>query len=226
VHHSLLMRVPAGMALTDAAAIPVSFLTAHDALITNGRLPREGSVLVQGVTTGVGLAAVQLARIHGASMIAGTSRSTGKLERVRALGLHLPLTSGAAIAEQVLQATGGRGVDVVVDQLGGRVINDSLAATAVGGRVINVGRFAGTRGEINLELLALRRIALIGVTFRTRSLAEHAAVVAAFMAQHAADLQTGALHPVIDRVFGFEDLPAAIERAASGEQFGKLVLSL
>ena len=206
VHASLVMNVPAAMTWSDAAAIPVSFLTAHDALITRGRFARGNTLLVQGATTGVGLAAIQLARLHGASLIAGTSRSPEKLERVRALGLQLAISTDA-VAEAVLAATAGRGADVVLDHLGARVLNETLRATAVGGRVVNIGRYAGTRGEINLELLALRRISLIGVTFRTRSLEEHAAIVADFAGQHAADLEAARLRPVIDRVMAFDECP-------------------
>jgi NADPH:quinone reductase-like Zn-dependent oxidoreductase len=221
---ALLMRVPPAMAWTDAAAIPVSFLTAHDALVTNGRLAKGGALLVQGVTTAAGLAAVKLARLRGASWIAGSSRSPQKLARI---GLDLPIvTPDAQLAEKVLAATGGRGADVVIDHLGASVLNDTLKATALGGRVVNVGRFAGVRGEIDLELLALRRIALMGVTFRTRSLEEHAAIVSAFQRDHGADLASGALKPIVDRVFDFSSLPQAIERAARGEQFGKLIVSL
>jgi NADPH:quinone reductase-like Zn-dependent oxidoreductase len=227
VHQSLLMRIPLAMSWTDAAAVPVSFLTAHDALVTNGRLEHGASVLVLGATTGVGLAAIQIARRHGAALVAGSSRSAAKLERARELGLDLALLdAGAGVADRVLEATSGRGADVVLDHLGGRVLHDTLRATAVGGRIVNVGRFAGTRGEIDLELLSLRRISLIGVSFRTRSLAEHAAVVSRFVAQHGADLASGALRPVVDRVYEFSDLPAAIERAACGAQFGKLVLTI
>lgn len=225
-HQALLLPIPSAMSWTDAAAIPVSFLTAHDALVTNGRFRKGLSLLILGVTTGVGLAALQLARLHGASLIAGTSRSPEKLERARSLGLQLGLTAGAGLADAILDATGGQGADVVLDHLGARVLNETLRATAIGGRVVNIGRYAGTRGEIDLELLALRRISLIGVTFRTRSLAEHATVVSSFTLQHAADLVSGALRPVVDRVFGFADLPAAIEHATRGEQFGKLVLEL
>jgi NADPH:quinone reductase-like Zn-dependent oxidoreductase len=223
VHSSLLMTVPPSMDWPDAAAIPVSFLTAHDALVTNGQFARGNALLVQGATTGVGLAALQLGRLHGASLIAGTSRSADKLERARALGLQLPIVSDVAGA--VLAATAGRGADVVLDHLGARVLNETLRATAIGGRVVNIGRYAGTRGEIDLEALALRRISLIGVTFRTRSLEEHAGIVAKFVAQHAGDLEAARLRPAIDRVMAFDELPAAIERAASGQQFGKLVLA-
>jgi NADPH2:quinone reductase len=227
VHHSLLMRVPDAMPWTEAAAIPVSFVTAHDALVTNGRLLPGGTLLINGATTAVGLAAMQIARARGASLIAGTSGSAQKLARLREWGVDLPLLDdGTPFAERILGATKGMGVDVVVDHLGARVLNDTMAATAIGGRIVNVGRFAGTKGEIDLELLALRRLSLIGVTFRTRSLAEHAAAVAAFTRDHAAQLAQGGMRPVIDRVFGFDALPEAIERARRREQLGKLVLRL
>lgn len=225
-NQALLMAVPPSMPWTDAAAVPVSFLTAHDALATSGRLPRGGSVLILGATTGVGLAAVQIARRHGASLIAGSSRSPEKLERVRQMGLDLALPDGDALADQVLAATAGRGVDVVIDLLGGRTLPHALRAAAIGGRIVQIGRFAGTRGEIDLELLSMRRLSLIGVSFRTRSLAEHAAIVAGFEAHHGADLENGTLRPVVDRVFEFAALPAAIDRAARGEHLGKLVLAL
>jgi NADPH:quinone reductase-like Zn-dependent oxidoreductase len=223
-HEDLLMAVPAHLSWTEAAAMPVAFLTAHDALVTQGGLRKGGTLLIQGVTTGVGLAALRLARLRGAALIAGTSRSPEKLERCKPLGLDVGMT--ANVAETVLAHTEGRGVDLVLDHLGARVLQETLGATAIGGRVVNIGRYAGTRGEIDLETLALRRIALIGVTFRTRSLAEHAAVVAAFLRDHGGDLESGALRPVLDRVYPFAELPQAIERANRGEQFGKLVLEL
>lgn len=223
-HEGLLMRIPPRMSWTEAAALPVAFLTAHDALVTNGRFREAQSLLIQGVTTGVGLAALQLARLRGAAIIAGTSRSAEKLERCRMLGLDLGMSTD--VAATVLAHTQGRGVDLVLDHLGGRVLDETLRATAIGGRVVNIGRYAGTRGEINLETLALRRITLIGVTFRTRSLAEHAAVVSAFMSDHGGQLESGILRPVVDRVYPFSELPLAIERASRGEQFGKLVLEL
>ena len=225
-HESLLMPLPDSMSWIDAAAIPVAFVTAHDALATQGRFAEGQALLIQGATTGVGLAAAQLGKLHGASLIAGTSRSAEKLGRMRVLGLTHPILSGEGVADAVLAATGGRGADVVLDHLGARALKETLRATAIGGRVVNIGRYAGTRGEIDLEVLALRRISLIGVTFRTRSLEEHAAVVKAFMDRHAKDLASGALKPVIDSVLPFSELPQAIARAERGEQFGKLVLEL
>jgi NADPH:quinone reductase len=223
-HEDLLIAVPSRLSWVEAAAIPVAFLTAHDALVTQGQFREGQSLLIQAVTTGVGLAALLLGRLHGAALIAGTSRSAEKLARCKALGLDVGIS--AEVAGTIAAHTGGRGVDLVLDHLGARALDETLRATAIGGRVVNIGRYAGTRGEIDLETLALRRIALIGVTFRTRSLEEHAAVVAAFLRDHGGDMENGALRPVVDRVYPFAELPRAVERAARGEQFGKLVLEL
>ena len=144
-HADLLMAIPAGMPWTEAAAMPVAFLTAHDALITNGRFRNGQSLLIQGVTTGVGLAALRLARLHGACLVAGTSRSAEKLERCKALGLDLGMSTD--VAETILRATQGRGVDLVLDHLGARALGATLQATAIAGRVVNIGRYAGTRGD-------------------------------------------------------------------------------
>lgn len=224
MHAALAIRVPDSLDWTVAAGIPVSYLTAHDALVTHGALPPDGTVLVHAVTSGVGIAAVQIARRRGARLVAGSS---GSREKMEALGLDLPIVDPyAGFAPAVLAATGGRGVDVVIDNIGGRILDETLRATAIGGRVIDVGRFGGTRAEIDLDLLAVRRIALIGVTFRTRSLDEHAAVVRAFVHDHATDLATGALAPRIDRVHDFDALPAALERGASRDALGKQILRL
>ena len=227
VPRSILMPVPPAMSWTDAAAIPVSYLTAHDALVTNGRLAAGGRVLIHAVTSGVGLAGLQLARLHGAMFVAGSSGSTEKLAQLRGRGLDLAIENpGPGFADAVLAATDRVGVDVVLDNVGGPILNETLRATAIGGRVIDIGRLGGSRAEINLDLLAVRRIALIGVTFRSRSLVEHAQVVTAFLADHGADLASGAIAPCIDSAWSFDALPQAIDRARQRAQFGKLVLSL
>jgi NADPH:quinone reductase-like Zn-dependent oxidoreductase len=227
LHATLAIRMPPSLGWTDAAALPVSYLTAHDALVTNGRLTPGGSVLIHAVSSGVGIAALQLARLRGAAFIAGSSGSRDKLDRLAPLGLTLGLLGPPpAFAETVLRATGSRGVNVVVDNVGGPLLNETVRATALGGRVIDVGRLGGVDATIDLNLLAVRRVALIGVTFRTRSLAEHAAVVTAFLADHAADFVAGRLAPVVDRVFPFDRLPDAIARGQRREQLGKLVLEL
>lgn len=225
--HRLALPVPAGWSWESAAAIPVSYLTAHDALVTNGRFRTGQAVLVHAITSGVGLAALQLARLRGASMIAGSSMSPLKLDRLAGFGLDLALTDPyAGFADRLLASTGGRGVDVVVDNIGGRILNETIRATAFGGRIVDVGRLGGVEATLDLNLLALRRASIIGVTFRTRSLDEHAAVVEAFLADHWDDLDSGRLVPLVDRVFPFDRVPDAIEHVASGSRMGKVVVSV
>lgn len=230
VHAALTMPVPQAMAWTSAAALPVSYLTAHDALIGQGRLQNGGNVLIHAVSSGVGIAALQIARLRGARFIAGSSGSAEKLDRLarpaRPDGLDLALLDPyAGFADRLLEATAGHGADVVIDHIGGRILDETIRATALGGRVIDVGRFGGTRAEIDLDQLAVRRVSLIGVTFRTRTLAEHRAVIDAFLTDHADDLAQGRLAPVIDGVFAFDALPEAMARSASRAQFGKIVLA-
>jgi NADPH:quinone reductase len=227
MHSALAMRVPPALPWSTAAAIPVPYLTAHDALITQGRLAFGAAVLIHAVSSGVGIAALQIARLQGASLIAGSSGSAEKLERLQSLGLTLPLLGPPpGFSEAIFKATDSRGVDAVLDNVGGALLNETLRATALGGRVIDVGRLGGVEAVLDLNLLAMRRIALIGVTFRTRTLAEHEAVVSAFLADHADDVAEGRLAPVIDRVLPFDRLPDAIALAKRREQFGKLVLEL
>jgi NADPH2:quinone reductase len=225
VNAALAMPLPDNMSWAAAAALPVSYLTAHNALFALGQLPPGGSVLIHAVTSGVGIAALQIAALHRAALIAGSSSSAEKLERLRSLGLHLGLVDPYnGFAEAVLERTGQKGVDVVVDHIGGVLLNQTMSCTAIGGAIVNVGRFGGIKAEIDLNLHAARRLRLIGATFRSRSLDEHAAVVRAFLADHGAALADGSLAPTVDSVFPFDDLPAAVARSMNREQLGKIVI--
>lgn len=222
---ALAIPIPDGMNWAQAAALPVSYLTAHNALFALGQLPAGGRLLIHAVTSGVGLAALQLAGLHGAALIAGSSSSPEKLERLRGMGLHLALADPYnGFAERVRERTGEKGVDVVVDQIGGVLLNQTMSCTAVGGAIVNVGRLGGVKAEIDLNMHAARRIRLIGATFRTRSLDEHAGVVQAFLADHGEGLADGSLAPLIDSVFPFDDLPAAMARSMNRGQLGKIVI--
>jgi NADPH2:quinone reductase len=225
VNAALAMAVPSDMTWAQAAALPVSYLTAHNALLALGQLPFSGKVLVHAVTSGVGIAALQLAVLHRASAIIGTSMSSAKLEKLRALGLNCGIADPyAGFADKVLQETGGKGVDVVVDHIGGVILNETMRCTALGGSIVNVGRFGGIKAEIDLNLHAARRIRFLGATFRSRSLEQHAAIVRSFMSDHGRALADGSLAPVIDSVFPFQELPAAVERSMQRAQLGKIVI--
>lgn len=217
--------VPASMSWEEAAALPVWYMTAHDALVTNGGLAPGGTVLVQAATTGIGVAAVQIARHLGAARILGSSISVDRLPRVAEHGLHVGYDPRREPTEAVVEReTGGRGVDIVVDMVGAGVLAENLKAAALGGRIVSVGRMGGFTDTVDLDLLALKRLSLVGVTFRTRSPAERERVLAAMLRDLGPGLADGTLRPPVDRSFPLAEALAAQEYMKQDRHFGKIVL--
>lgn len=215
--------LPRDMGFDQAATLPLALLTMHDALLTNGRLAKGESVLIQGASSGVGLMALQIAKLKGAALVAGSSRQAP--ERLRQYGADLALnTSEPGWVETLTRATGGKGVDLVIDQVSGELFNQTQQATAIGGRIVNVGRLGGMTAPFDFNLHALRRVHYIGVTFRTRS-AEEVREVAQRMRE---DLwpSLGQLSLPIDRVFPLEQAEAAQARMRSNAHFGKILLAV
>ncbi len=211
----------------SASCYPMALNTMHDALITHGQLQAGQSVLIQGASTGVGLMGLHIAKWRGAAVIIGSSTQADKRARLSEFGASLAVDNqDPAWVEQVLSATQGRGVDLIVDQLAGRVANQNLAATAILGRIVNVGRLAGTQANFDFDLHALRRIHYIGVTFRTRSKDEVAAITAAMQRDLFPALAQGGFEMPIDQVFAWRDLPAAYERMRSNQHFGKIAVEV
>jgi putative PIG3 family NAD(P)H quinone oxidoreductase len=228
VHAGLLARVPPELDWTGAGASPEAFITAFDALVTLGELRAGERVLVQAVGSGVGLAAVQVARAVGATVY-GTSRTADKVERARPLGLDdgAALPAGpAALAEHVRAWTGGRGVHVVLDLVGGAYVPAGLAALAERGRLILVGLVAGRRAEVDLGTVLSRRLTLRGTVLRGRSIAEKVAATRLFATQVVPLLADGRLRPVVDSTFPLDDVRRAHERLESNATFGKVVLKI
>jgi putative PIG3 family NAD(P)H quinone oxidoreductase len=228
VHAGLLARIPPELDWVAAAAVPEAFITAFDALVTLGQLRTGERVLVHAVGSGVGLAAVQVACAVGAVPY-GTSRTPGKIERAHALGLAdgLALPDGPeALAERVRAWTGGRGVQVVLDLVGGPYVPVGLASLAERGRLVLVGLVAGRRAEVDLGLVLSRRLTVHGTVLRGRSLAEKVAVTRTFAAQVVPLLADGRLRPVVDATFPLDSVRLAHERLESNETFGKVVLTL
>lgn len=216
--------VPDGYAWEEAGASPVTMLTAHDALRTNGGWQPGESILIHAVTSGVGVAALRLAAHLGAPLVMGTTRSPAKLAQLEALGLHVGIdVTTEALAEAVRRHADG-GVDVVIDNIGASVLADTIDAAAIRGRIVQVGRLGGRRGELDLDELARKRIRLIGVTFRTRTAQERADVVRACLADVGGALAAGHLRPIVDGVFRFDGVEAAQEALGRNEHVGKLVL--
>lgn len=227
VDERLLIPVPEGMSWTDAAAVPVAFVTEHDAIRTNARLQPGESVLVQAAGAAVGLAAIQIARFLGAGRIYGTVASDEQAELVRRLGADVAIHHERESFEEVLaDATEGRGVDVVIDHVGGPVLAANLRSMAVRGRLVSVGRLGPVVGDIDLDLLARNRLQVIGVSFRTRTLDEYGDCVSAMSQELLPALEDGRLRPIVDRVYPLARALEAQERMAANRHLGKIVLGL
>lgn len=222
-----LMPIPDAMDYREAAAFPNVFITAHDALVTNAGLRPRESVLINASSSGIGTAAIQIARVMGAGKVIAVSRTQQKLAQVGPLGItHGIATDDDDLATEALKATNGSGVDIVIDSLGGPVLDASLRSMALQGRLVSVGRTAGAAGALDLDWLSLRRLKIIGVTFRTRTPEEALACVEACARDLLPFLANGEIRPVIDSCFPLQDLAEAHRRLASNEQVGKIVMQL
>ncbi len=215
------------LSFEQAASLPMALQTMHDALVTNGRLQAGDAVLIQGASSGVGLMGLQIARLMGAGLVIGTSTNPARRERLKDFGAQLALdSSDTTWPQQALDATGGEGVNLIVDQLSGAQANQNMRASAVLARIVNVGRLAGTRAEFDFDLHALKRIHYIGVTFRTRSVEEVRELNRRMRADLGEALATGRLALPIDRSFPFDEAAQALAHMARNAHFGKVVLTL
>ena len=211
----------------EAAALPIALQTMHDALITNGRLAAGESVLIQGASSGVGIMAIQIARLKGAGPVLATSRDAGRRARLAKVGADLVLDPGdPGWVEPAREATGGKGVDLTIDQVSGALANQTMQAAAVLGRIVNVGRLGGFTAEFDFDLHALKRIDYIGVTFRTRSVEEVRAINAAMRADIWGAVEDGTLSLPIDRTFPLEQAAEAQAHMRANAHFGKIVLTV
>jgi NADPH2:quinone reductase len=169
---------------------------------------------------------LQIARYLRAGLVIGTSTSPQRRERLKEFGADLTIDTRAPDwVAQVLEATGGKGVDLLIDLLAGPLTNGNLAATRIGGRIVNVGRMAGETGEFNFDLHSMRRITYVGVTFRTRSAAQVEAINEKVTRALLPALAQGALRLPIDRVLPLEQAHEAFEHMARNRHFGKIVLA-
>jgi len=224
VHHGAVMRVPSIFSWEEAGALPEVYLTAFSNLFLLAGARRGGAALVHGGGSGVGTAAIQLLREAGVRCLV-TAGSDEKCQRCRDLGADVALNYRAGdFAPAVREATDGRGVDVVLDCIGGKYFAANLECLAVDGRLVIIGLIGGARAEINLAMLLMRRLQVIGSTLRSRPAADKAAIVAAFVERFGAALGAGRLTPVIDHVFPLAQAADAHRLVQSSAHFGKVVL--
>jgi NADPH2:quinone reductase len=225
--HGRLFRTPSNMNSEDAATLPVALTTMHNAVVTNGALQPGQSVLIQGASSGVGLMAMQIAKLKGAGMVIGSSTDAMRRGRLKQFGADLAVdSSDPGWVDQVLRATGGEGVDLIVDQVSGQVASQNLKATKIKGRIVNVGRLGGAHADFNFDLHAARRINYIGVTFRTRSIEEIRDIFEEVREDIWPAVESRQLQLPIDKVFAFDDIGRAFEHMEANRHLGKIVVTL
>jgi len=219
------MRVPAAVDWEEAAATPLTFLVVYDMVVAQGHLRAGQWLLVTAVSSGVGVAALQTAKALGARVI-GTSGSADKLARLEKAGLDVGIRTRAGdFHDAVMKATDGKGVSLVVNNVGGSVFPECIRSLAFEGRLATVGHLDHVFGAtLELELLHRNRLTVFGVSNRFRVAAQRAETVRGFVKDVLPYFEDGRIRPLVDKTFAFEELPAAIKFMESDAQVGKLVL--
>lgn len=226
IDHRLAILVPKAMDWRDAAATPITFVTAHDALTNCAALKAGETVFVQGASSGAGIASVQVARLLGASQVFGTASAPNKLDGLHALGCDVIDYRNEDFVAAIRERTKQRGVDVIIDLVGSHTAQGNIDAAAIPGRIVCVGRIAGLDATINLDEFSRKRIRMIGTTFRTRSMDERIAAVRAFCDGVLPALERGTIKPIIDSIYPLREAAIAQERMRANQHFGKIVLEV
>ena len=222
-----LIPVPANLSWEQAAATPLTFLVVYDMLVQQGGLEKDQWLLVTGASSGVGVAALLAGKALGARVI-GTSGSEDKLKRLSAMGLDLAIrTRKPDFSDQVMKATGGKGVNLVVNNVGGSVFAECIRCLGYEGRLATVGYLDGVmKAEMDIEALHSKRLRLFGVSNKMRNGPQRGVTVEGFKRDFLPLFASGKLKPVIDKVYDFKDLPAAKERMQADTHLGKIVVRI
>jgi NADPH:quinone reductase-like Zn-dependent oxidoreductase len=217
--------VPERLSWEEAAAVPITFLVVYDMLVQQGRLQAHEWLLVTGVSAGVGVAALLAAKAIGAKVI-GTSGSAAKLEALKRHGLDVGIaTRKPDFHDAVMKATDGKGVNLVVNNVGGSVFAETIRVLAYEGRHATVGYVDGQlKSEIDIEALHSKRLKLFGVSNKLRTAAQRGVTVQGFTRDWLPLFASGKLKPLVDRVYDFAELPKALERMEADQHIGKIVV--
>src|SRR5262252_1940688 len=221
-------RIPANnMTYEQAACLPVALGTMHNAIVTAGRLRRGETLLMQGASAGVGLMGMQIAKLMGASLVMGTSTNSERRARLKEFGCDLAIDSTQpGWPDEVKKATGRKGVNIIIDLVSASVANQNLAAAAVLGRIVNVGRLGGMKGEFDFDQHAAKRIDYIGVTFRTRTLEEVREVNRLMRADLWPAVEAGMLRLPIHKIFPLTKVTEALDMMKANRHFGKIAIAM
>jgi NADPH2:quinone reductase len=212
--------VPDGVSDTEAGGIPEAYITAHDALYVQGALGAGERVLIHAVGSGVGIAALQLAKARGCTVF-GTSRSKEKLDKATALGLDVAIDPAAGPFESL-----AHDVDVIIDFIGAPYFENNLRALAVRGRLISVSTLGGAAAALSLRTLMTKRLRIVGTMLRSRSYEEKAEATRLFARDVGPLLSIGAVRVPIDHVFKLEEAADAHRYVEENQNFGKVVFSV
>jgi putative PIG3 family NAD(P)H quinone oxidoreductase len=223
VHERTAVRVPAGIDLADAGAIPEVYMTAFDAVFRQMNLSEGETVLIHAVGSGVGTAAVQLTQSAGVRSI-GTSRTPGKVDRALELGLDVGILGDERWPDRVMEASGGEGVDLILDLVGGAYLEGNLRVMAEGARQIVVGVPSGTKGQIDLRVLMGKRAIIKGTVLRARPLEEKITLARDFEHRVCPLFAARKVRPIVDSTFQPEDVSDAHTVMAENRNFGKILL--
>ena len=218
------IRLPDALSFEEGAGLTETLLTVFLNVFQLGALPEGGSVLVHGGGSGIGTTTIDLVKRAGGRVIA-TAGSAEKCRRCLDLGADVVANyKEEDWVETVRAATDGRGVDVVLDSIGGPYLEGNLKSLAMDGSLVLIGLMGGAKAEIALGMLLMRRLKVIGSTLRTRSVSQKAAIVDAFLERFGADLEAGKIRPVLHKVFPLEEVPEAHRLIKASTHFGKVVL--
>jgi NADPH:quinone reductase-like Zn-dependent oxidoreductase len=219
------IRMPSHLSWEEAAAAPLAFMTAHDMVIGQGKLRKGEWLLVTGISAGVGVASLQLAKALGAKVI-GTSGSADKLMKLKALGLDVGLqTRSGDFHGAVMKATDGHGADLIINNVGGTVFEECIRALAFEGRMATVGYVDNVlEAKIDIQALHMKRLQLFGVSNKLRTAEQKAGSVASFVADVLPAITDGRIRPFVDKIFEFGELPAAKAYMEANKHMGKIVL--
>ncbi len=223
---SLLAKIPDNLNFNEAAAIPEAFITAHDAIFTQGNLQANETLLIHAVGSGVGLAALQLAKAKNIKVF-GTSRTADKLEMCREFGLKEAILTDKEdlnFAAIIKEKNGDKGADVILDLVGAKYFAANLESLNLKGRLILVGLTSGRMAEFNLGLALSKRARIIGTVLRPRSTEEKADATRKFVEEVLPLIESGEIKPNLDKVFTLGEIKDAHEYLESNQSFGKVVL--
>jgi len=222
--HRLAVHVPPSIDLATAAGLPSWYMTAHNAVIAEGGLRAGETLLVQGATSGVGIAAAQIARCFGCANVIGIARSSDKLAKVAEFDHKLSATPGWQ--QRVKALTNDAGADLIVDLVGGGALSGNLEAAALTGRIVAVGRLGGSSDELDLNMLSRKRVRLIGVSFRTRTIGQRAAIARGFERDVLPAIVDGRIVPKADRSFMMREVREAQDYLRMQPNLGKVLLEI